>query len=1158
VIRQYTGLLFSPTDLNNFLDSEFGSWMDRYYVERKYRERADAGSVDGNSWSSPFLQTCQPDEIDEESKLVRRKGDEHEKRFLEKLKSEGKKVAEIPGNDQKAALTCKAMAEAIPVIYQAYLTADNFAGYADFLVRQDGPSKLGKHHYEVWDTKLAKSAKPYFILQLCAYAEMLEKQQGVRPKGVEVVLGNGRQHRFETNRFFYYYRKFKAAFLEYQRLFDGTKMPHPGLGSSYGRWGALAAEILEKADHLCRVARCTRLQIRKLEAAGIDSMAKLAASTAPSVSGLDAQMFARLKRQAKLQVDSAGCDTPLFAITPPTADDPRRGLALLPPASQADVFFDMEGYPLIDGGLEYLFGAVYQKARKPAFIDWWAHDDLEEKKAFEGFIDWVHARWKSDRSMHIYHYADYEVAAMRRLMGKYATREVEVDELLRNEVFIDLYKIVRQGLLIGTPSYSLKEVEHLYMPKRDGAIATAGGSIVAYQKWMDSGEPGDWQSSPILADIRSYNEVDCDSTRLLAEWLRKQQKKSGIAYLPDERETSVPQATGAAAPKVNRSKELAERLLAELEQGAVTDPERRRVQELLAWLLEFHWREAKPVFWRMFDRHEMTEDQLVDDFDCLGGLQRTARPRQPIRRSFLYQYRFDPDQDTKMGEGSKCMFAHDLAAKTTIESFDADKGFVELKLGAQQPPPPKRLSLIPDEYVSAKAISDAVFAYVSAWATGKSASSAVDDLLARRRPRIKGCKSGSILPNGADVLKSLPDAVRRMQGTTLCIQGPPGSGKTHTSAHVIVELLADGKRIGVMANSHKAIMNLIAKVAELADERPKLKHVLIKVGGDDDDPLIASGRVGYLDSSSDAADAMNVGKAGLVMGGSAWLFSRPELRGQFDYLFVDEAGQVSLANLVAAGQAASNLILVGDQMQLGQPIQGSHPGESGKSGLDYLLDRHATIPPDLGVFLGVTWRMHPDICRFISDAVYEGRLNAVKETSVQAVLCKSKEGRITRKTGVVFVPVDHQDNTQCSDEEVEVIREIVAELLGRCFVDREGKKRDLTLADILIVAPYNMQVRRLKNRLGPQARVGSVDKFQGQEAPVVIVSMCASSVDDCPRGVDFLLNKNRINVAVSRAQCLSIVVGSPTLMTARCKTVEHMELLNLYCWLATYAEELPA
>ncbi len=408
-----------------------------------------------------------------------------------------------------------------------------------------------------------------------------------------------------------------------------------------------------------------------------------------------------------------------------------------------------------------------------------------------------------------------------------------------------------------------------------------------------------------------------------------------------------------------------------------------------------------------------------------------------------------------------------------------------------------------------------------------------------------------------DVLMVLPDLVRRMRGTTLCIQGPPGTGKTYTSAHVIVELLADGKRVGVMANSHKAVMNLIRNVAEAADKRAGMKHVLIKVGGEADEPLLASGRVRHLKTASDAAASMNAGDAGLLMGGTAWLFSREDLRGSFDYLFVDEAGQVSLASLVATGQAASNLILVGDQMQLGQPTQGSHPGDSGRSGLDYILNGHATIPPHMGVFLGVTWRMHPEICRFISDAVYEGRLHSVDAAAGQAVLCKSSSAKISRKTGVVFVPVDHQDNTQSSDEEVAMIVELVAELLGRCIVDRDGSKRELLLDDILIVAPYNMQVRRLKSRLGPRAKVGSVDKFQGQEAAIVIISMCASSVDECPRGVDFLLNKNRINVAVSRAKCLAIVVGCPTLMTARCKTVEHMELVNLYCWLATYAEELP-
>jgi uncharacterized protein len=977
----------------------------------------------------------------------------------------------------------------------------------------------------------------------------------VRPAAIEVVLGTRERKRFVTNHFFYYYRELLRAFLEYHTAFDSRHLPDPGLSSSFGRWAQYAETVLAQADHLSFVARITRNQIRRLGDAGITTMTQLSCCAKTYVSGLTGEVLERLKHQANLQLDSRKHERPLFEVIQPTAEDPRRGLALLPPASANDVFFDMEGYPLIDGGLEYLFGAVCNDKGELQFIDYWAHDAIQEKRAFEAFIDWAFARWKADPAMHIYHYAAYEVQAMRKLMGRYATREREVDDLLRHEVFVDLYTIVRQGVLVGTSSYSLKDVEKVYLAKRDGTVTTAGGSVVAYQKWLDDPDGDSWRSSKILNEIRDYNRVDCESTWYLANWLRELQVSSSIAFIsekePSEQESESNHEDSQAKP----AKQLGDRLLAEVAAGQVNDAERRRVQELLAWLLEFHWREAKPVWWRMFDRHEMTDPELIDDMDCLGGLRRTEKSRQPLKRSWTYEYRFDPDQDTKLHEGSTCIFAHDLAVKTEIISMNPEGGLVEIKLGPSAPKPPDQLNLIPDEYVSAAKIAEAVYRYVEAWSQGTILSRAVDDLLYRRPPRIAGHSSGPIVTAGSESLQSIVKAATRMQNTSLCIQGPPGTGKTYTAAAIIAELLLRNCRVAVTANSHKAILNILKAVVE-ATEKRSIRANIIKVGDDCDDALIANGRIRHVNSGGDAAGELGAGP--IVMGGTAWVFCRPELQQQFDYLFVDEAGQFSLANVIATGLAAKNIVLVGDQMQLAQPIQGSHPGESGLSALEYLLRKHATIPPELGIFLDTSWRMHPEICNFISEAVYEKRLHAHGDTSKQQLFCtEGKNGQVNRRSGVVYIPVSHECNTQCSDEEVEAIDQIVRELIGRCFVERDGTPRDLGLSDILVVAPYNMQVRRLQKRLGPNARVGSVDKFQGQEAPVVIVSMCASSADDCPRGIDFLLNKNRINVAISRAKCLAIVVGCPNLMWTRCKTIEQMEMTNLYCWLSAYAKGLP-
>ena len=280
----------------------------------------------------------------------------------------------------------------------------------------------------------------------------------------------------------------------------------------------------------------------------------------------------------------------------------------------------------------------------------------------------------------------------------------------------------------------------------------------------------------------------------------------------------------------------------------------------------------------------------------------------------------------------------------------------------------------------------------------------------------------------------------------------------------------------------------------------------------------------------------------------------PALEHSLDYLFVDEAGQVSLANLVASGTAAKNLVLLGDQMQLGQPIQGVHPGRSGESTLDYLLDGLATIPPDRGIFLPTTWRMHADVCRFISEAVYDGRLSPEPANQRQTLLLDSRAHPALRPTGIVFFPLEHDGNSQRSAEEADAIRALYASLLEQRYRDKEGEERAMGMDNILVVAPYNSQVNLLRSVLPFGARVGTIDKFQGQEAEAVLISMATSSGDYLPRNIEFLYDKNRLNVAISRAKCLAVVVASPALLHIKCKTPQQIELVNTLCWVRSHAQ----
>ncbi|MEZ6097123.1 MAG: AAA domain-containing protein [Pirellulaceae bacterium] len=397
------------------------------------------------------------------------------------------------------------------------------------------------------------------------------------------------------------------------------------------------------------------------------------------------------------------------------------------------------------------------------------------------------------------------------------------------------------------------------------------------------------------------------------------------------------------------------------------------------------------------------------------------------------------------------------------------------------------------------------------------------------------------------------DIIKRMDRTLLCIQGPPGTGKTYTTAHAIVELLKAGKRIGVTANSHKAVLNVLKSVKEIL-KTEKATFDVVKIGGESDDPVIEKHDIKFAQNSAAAETFVN--EDSIVIGGTAWVFSRPGLQQKFDYLFVDEAGQFSLANVVATGCSAKNIVLVGDQMQLSQPTQGAHPGDSGKSALEYYLEGRQTIPEEKGVLLNTTWRMHPDICDYISNAFYESRLQSRAENSKQRIDWKSKRARFTSKShGIEFVSVEHDGNTQGSEEEVEAVAKIYKQLLKQGFVDNQGKKHEkLSDEDILVVAPFNLQVRMLKEKLGRKARVGTVDKFQGQEAQVVIISMASSSLEESPRGTAFLLEPNRLNVAVSRARALAVVVANRQIMLPRYGTIRDMEFANRFCRLVHEAQ----
>jgi hypothetical protein len=491
------------------------------------------------------------------------------------------------------------------------------------------------------------------------------------------------------------------------------------------------------------------------------------------------------------------------------------------------------------------------------------------------------------------------------------------------------------------------------------------------------------------------------------------------------------------------------------------------------------------------------------------------------------------------------LIADTLAPAGEIVHLDEDKFEISLKRGNTREPLPHRFSLIPKGPLGDKVLRAAIARFIGAVLEGdEDQYAAITGILRRDYPRFQGLTG---IGNHQDEAGLAIDAIGRLDRSHLLIQGPPGAGKTYTASHAITEMLARGRRVGVSSHSHKAINKLLEDVENAATDRG-LRFRGIKKSSYEEQFLHGS----IIEDTTDNGEAAAGGHD--LIAGTAWLFARGEFDQQLDHLFVDEAGQVSLANTVAMGVCARNIILVGDQMQLSQPLKGSHPGRSGLSALEYLLDRAATIPPDRGVFLSKTWRMHPDLCRFLSDAFYEGRLVAEAGNERQHLILDPNADPALAPAGLRFISVEHEGYSQKSEPEAERVRQLYQSLLAQRWTDREGRVHPIGVDDILVVSPYNMQVNLLRSRLPKGAHVGTVDRFQGQEAAVVLISMATSSGDDLARQIDFLYSRNRLNVAISRARCLAVIVASPRLLETTCSTIEQLRLVNALCWAKRFSD----
>jgi predicted RecB family nuclease len=1123
---------------------------------------------------------------DPELDIIRRRGFEHEKRFLAELGADGRSAVtvELDGSiedrgDQlraAAAETERAMAAGADVIYQATFFDGTWRGHADFLLRVDDPeraSRFGPYHYEVADTKLARHVKASAVLQICTYVDLLEAVQGVRPAWMHVALGGSARQveRLRVDDFMAYYRSARDRFLAAMR--DETAAAYPPAGTypdpvdhcDVCRWAAECAIRRRADDHLSLVAGISGRQRRALIDRGTATLAdlgRLELPVVPAVEGTSAGALARVREQARIQLEGrleGRMKYELLLPGPGEPVDPERGLAILPEPSPNDLFFDIEGDPYaLEDGLDYLFGVLEANGSFHAF---WSRDAAgdftlaAEQAAFERLMDFFKERLAADPTLHIYHYAPYEPTSLKRLMGRYGTREDDVDGLLRGGILVDLLRAVRQSLRASVESYSIKKMEPFYDFVREIDLRDAGSSIVAFEQWLELGE-GERPEATHLDRIEGYNRDDVVSNQRLRDWLEQLrgelQELTGLPVpRPAPRIDELPADLTEAQARVQ---DLVDRLAGP---DVPADPLERTPEQqarwLLAQLLGWHRREDKSMWWDFHRLMDLTPEQLVDENVPIGILEPIGPQGEIKNGKQTWRYAF-PAQDFDLGRGD----VHDPAKKQagpsgspfkwsvgTVVTSDVAMSTVDIRRSVAEPHP---RAVVPLDWVRTKELQ-ASLVEIGEWVVangmeGAGPFQAARDLLLGHPPRVGQALGEPLRGDGELDLDAARRLALALDRTTLPIQGPPGSGKTYSGARMILSLLAAGKRVGITATSHKVIGNLLREVLAAAAFEPEIPVRTVQKGEKDqalDDP-----RVARVEDAADVRARLEDGRANLA-GGTPWLWASAKMTGAVDVLFVDEAGQISLANVVAVSRATDSLVLLGDPQQLDQPLRGTHPPGADRSALAHVLAGRATMPRDRGLFLETTWRLHPDLCSFTSEVFYDGRLEPEPHLHVQRL--DAPAVRLVDGVGPRLLEVPTAGADSESPEEADAVARVARSLVeaGATWVNGKGERRPVTWEEVLIVAPYNAQVGAIKRRLPPEARVGTVDKFQGQEAPVSIYSLTTSSPELAPRGMDFLYSRNRLNVATSRARCITIVAASPDLLRVRARTPAQMRLANALC-----------
>lgn len=1063
------------------------------------------------------------------AELLIQKGSSYERDCLVDLENQGRKVYQVPGRNPDETFEEWVQRIGNPllsghdVIYQMPFVHEGIRGIADFLIRTNEPSEEF-NSYEPVDAKLARSqGKPGHVLQLCFYAEALEALTGKAPKQVHLWLGSGDVETLTVEQFRPYWRRLRRQLGELLNKDENSATaPVPCDHCEYCEFKGQCEQQWRSEDSLVYVANIRAPERAALEKAGVRSLVELSQRKAP-VDAMHDENLDRLVRQASLQVESRESpdDPPVFDLVEIT-DDPvfGHGFSLLPEPDDGDVFFDFEGHPFWtpQHDLFFLSGLYLRDANGEwMYDDRWAHDLAEQHEMVINLVKFFAQRREMYPAMHVYHYNHTERSSLERL-----TRGTESEALFASLVesgfFVDLYVIVKNAVLVGTESYGLKHLERLANFERKGGIEQGAGAVVEYENYMKT---KDWS---YLHAIATYNEDDVVATKALRDWL------------VDHRPFDL-----AWRESVLESLEIelnTDELVSELGKFDPSSPE-----HLLGDLLNYWRRERSASVTPKFveARSEFATLYANPDFIAnvtfVGFLEGVSRG-EPVRDAIFTW----PPQEVgpKFASQSRVLFTavgveqgYGYLPFVDVENRELRMRWREQhdEMGALP------LVFVVDDYI-APGDKPGVLFHLGEQIIAPSQEDPVSRvsmaLLAREAPRFqsdRGPRQGFFRDDLDDILSWVGD----LDESYVAIQGPPGTGKTYSGSHIIHSLVMSGKRVGITAMSHTAIDNLLEATYRVFEEKGDLSSLRTLRRG-------LKPKSGALDGVryTNSASAFESNDFNLVAG-TTWLWARAGMRAfPVDVLVVDEAGQLALADAIACANGARSLVMLGDPLQLSQVSQAEHPGGSGASILQHVLGDHATVPNDAGVFISVTRRMHPSICSFISRQIYEGRLTSHESCAQQT----TQFG-----TGLRWLHVAHEGCSTESMPEAQVVADQIRGMMSTPWINQDGEEQLLRGEDFMVVAPYNDQVNLIstlfsRDRELSSVQVGTVDKFQGREAPVVFFTMTTSTPDDMPRGPEFLFSRNRLNVAISRARCLAYLVCTEELLNARAKTIEEMRLIG--------------